>query len=184
MLASVVTPPANALGNERDSTVWGHIFAGQSSVKTFNATTTSGVHLESKSKFEVTYINFPAWAQSDIQAALDVWSANFQSSVPIKVEATWGRSQVYGLLGSARPGNYFNNFINAPDPTLWYPSALANALAFIAIGNNALIRRTAWLSKIFCGIKVPENLIANAITDVPIVANQNLFTNKPRERNR
>jgi hypothetical protein len=129
MLASVVAPPANALGNERDSTVWGHIFAGQSSVKTFNATTTSGAHLESKSKFEVTYNNFPAWAQSEIQAALDVWSANFQSSVPIKVEATWGRSQVYGLLGSARPGNYFNNFINAPDPTLWYPSALANALA-------------------------------------------------------
>ena len=129
MLASVVAPPANALGNERDSTVWGHIFAGQSSIRTFNATTTSGAHLESKSKFEVTYNNFPAWAQSDIQAALDVWSANFQSSVPIKVEATWGRSQVYGLLGSARPGNYFNNFINAPDPTLWYPSALANALA-------------------------------------------------------
>jgi hypothetical protein len=59
--------------------------------KTLNATTNSGAHLESKSKFEVTYNNFPAWAQSDIQAAVDVWSANFQSSVPIKVEATWGR---------------------------------------------------------------------------------------------
>ena len=129
LLTSVVTPPANALGNERDSNVWGHIFAGKASVKTYNATTTSGAHLESKSKFEVTYNNFPAWAQSEIQAAVDVWSANFQSSVPIKVEATWGRSQVYGLLGSARPGNYFNNFINAPDATLWYPSALANALA-------------------------------------------------------
>ena len=129
LLTSVLTPPANALGNERDSNVWGHIFAGKASVKTYNATTNSGAHLESKSKFEVTYNNFPAWAQSEIQAAVDVWSANFQSSVPIKVEATWGRSQVYGLLGSARPGNYFNNFINAPDPTLWYPSALANALA-------------------------------------------------------
>ena len=129
LLTSVLTPPANALGNERDSNVWGHIFAGKASVKTYNATTNSGAHLESKSKFEVTYNNFPAWAQSEIQAAVDVWSANFQSSVPIKVEATWGRSQVYGLLGSARPGNYFNNFINAPDATLWYPSALANALA-------------------------------------------------------
>jgi hypothetical protein len=47
-----------------------------------------------------------------------------------------GTIQVYGLLGSARPGNYFNNFINAPDATLWYPSALANALAGRDLDKN------------------------------------------------
>ena len=85
MLASLVAPPANALGNERDSTVWGHIFAGQSNVKTYNATTTGGAHLDAKSKFEVVYNNFPAWAQIEMQAAVDAWAANFQSTVPVKV---------------------------------------------------------------------------------------------------
>ena len=33
------------------------------------------------------------------------------------------------MLGSARPGDYFNDFDGAPDPDLWYPSALANKLA-------------------------------------------------------
>ena len=136
LLAPLFAPPATALVNERESTVWGHIFAGQTSVKTYNATSNSGSHLQEKSKIEVTYNNFPAWAQTDIQAAVDVWAANFESSVPIKVDATWGRSQVYGLLGSARPGNYFNNFVNAPDPTLWYPSALANALAGRDLDKN------------------------------------------------
>ena len=136
LLAPLFAPPATALVNERESTVWGHIFAGQSSVRTYNATTNSGSHLQEKSKIEVTYNNFPTWAQTDIQAAVDVWAANFESSVPIKVDATWGRSQVYGLLGSARPGNYFNNFVNAPDPTLWYPSALANALAGRDLDKN------------------------------------------------
>ena len=136
LLAPLFAPPATALVNERESTVWGHIFAGQTSVKTYNATSNSGSHLQEKSKIEVSYNNFPAWAQTDIQAAVDVWAANFESSVPIKVDATWGRSQVYGLLGSARPGNYFNNFVNAPDPTLWYPSALANALAGRDLDKN------------------------------------------------
>ena len=71
-----------------------------------------------------------------MQSAIDIWSANFASTVPITVDATWGRSAVYGILGSARPGNYFNNFVNAPDPTLWYPSALANALAGRDLDKN------------------------------------------------
>ena len=33
------------------------------------------------------------------------------------------------MLGSARPGSYYSGFDGAPDPSLWYPSALANALA-------------------------------------------------------
>ncbi|MEY3770158.1 MAG: hypothetical protein RL390_1022, partial [Actinomycetota bacterium] len=136
LLAPLFAPPASALFYERESTVWGHIFAGATNVQTYNATTNSGARLEAKSKFEVTYNNFPAWAQSEIQAAVDVWAANFKSNVPISVEATWGRSTVYGLLGSARPGNYFSNFVSAPDATLWYPSALANALAGRDLDKN------------------------------------------------
>ena len=134
--APLNAPSAIALVNERESTIWGHIFAGPTNIKSYNVNTNSGARLVEKSKFEVSYNNFPSWAQRDIQAAVDVWAANFDSSVPIKVEATWGRSAVYGLLGSARPGNYFNNFVNAPDATLWYPSALANALAGRDLDKN------------------------------------------------
>jgi len=141
LLAPLFAPPATALFNQRPATVWGHIYVGTNtdSPKIYNATTTKNPNspkLETKSKFEVTYNSFPTWAQRDVQAAIDVWAANFSSAVPIKVEATWGRSTVYGLLGSARPGDYFNNFINAPDPTLWYPSAMANALAGRDLDKN------------------------------------------------
>lgn len=140
LLAPLFAPPATALVNVRESTVWGHIFAGQTNDRNYNATYSTppkaSANLVEKSKFEVTYNNFPVWAQSEIQAAVDIWAANFESSVPIKVEATWGRSAVYGLLGSARPGNYFNSFVNTPDSTLWYPSALANALAGRDLDKN------------------------------------------------
>jgi hypothetical protein len=58
-----------------------------------------------------------------------VWSANFKSPVVVSVDASWGRSSSWGVLGSARPGSFFSAFSGAPDPSLWYASALANALA-------------------------------------------------------
>ena len=129
LISPFFAPPATALINERPATVWGHTFANPVPVKTLNDTTVGANNTDAKSKFDVTFNNFPQWAQKDIQSAVDIWAANFQSNVPITVEATWSRSTVYGLLGSARPGNYFNSFPNSPDATLWYPSALANALA-------------------------------------------------------
>lgn len=127
-LFTAPSAPALSLFHESASTTWGHTFAGipGSHVTT---TTSSGAHLEKQSTFIVNYNNFPEWAKADVQAAIDVWSANFASTVPISVEATWGRSSSAAILGSARPGNYFSSFKNAPDSTLWYPSALANAIA-------------------------------------------------------
>uniref|UniRef100_UPI0040497E87 fibronectin type III domain-containing protein n=1 Tax=Candidatus Planktophila sp. TaxID=2175601 RepID=UPI0040497E87 len=112
----------------RPATQWGNIYAGP-------ATTTQSTpkprvaYLETKAKFIVKYNNFPEWAKAKVQSAVDVWAANFESKVPIYIEATWGRAPSFEILGSARPGNYFSNFSGAPDPSLWYPSALANALA-------------------------------------------------------
>lgn len=131
VLAGVFTAPsAPALTsfNEIPSTVWGHTYAGNTSTKLI-ASTPPSANLEKQSNFIVTYNNFPEWAKADVQAAIDIWSANFPSTVPILVDATWGRSSSAGVLGSARPGNYFSNFKGAPDSTLWYPSALANAIA-------------------------------------------------------
>ena len=110
------------------STVWGHTYAGHESGTT-QSRPPKVAHLEQKSKFQVTYKNFPEWAKRDFQAAVDIWGANFASAVPISIEASWGRSTSIGVLGSARPGNYYAGFDGAPDPSLWYPSALANALA-------------------------------------------------------
>jgi len=130
-LLALLTPvQSHALSQfkEAPSTVWGNTYSG----KTTGTTQTRPpkvANIEQKSKFQVTYKNFPDWAKKDFQAAVDIWGANFASSVPIAIEATWGRSTSFGVLGSARPGNYFSGFDGAPDQSLWYPSALANALA-------------------------------------------------------
>ena len=128
---SLVATSAQAQVRVRPSTVWGHTLAGTSAVVT-NATTSKSLpsaNLEKLSKFAITYNSFPNWARAEVQSAINTWAVNFKSSVDITVSATWGRSANSDVLGSARPGSYFAGFIGAPDSTLWYPSALANALA-------------------------------------------------------
>ena len=134
----ISAPQAHALSiiHERASTVWGHTYAGPTT-KSLESTNTGGAHLAKQSTFIVTYNNFPTWAKNDVQAAIDVWSEYFASTVPINVDATWGPSSTSGILGSARPGNYFSGFTGAPEPTLWYPSALANALAGEDLDRNS-----------------------------------------------
>jgi len=128
---SLLAPTAQAQVRVRPSTVWGHTFAGNSApvANTTASKSSPSANLEKLSKFAVTYNSFPNWARAEVQAALDTWAANFKSSVDITVTATWGRSANSDVLGSARPGSYFAGFTGAPDSTLWYPSALANALA-------------------------------------------------------
>ena len=131
LIAGLITPlPVQALTPylQREATQWGHVYAGpNTSVK--QSPREKVAFVESKSKFIVNYKNFPDWAKKDFQAAVDVWSANFASTVPITIDATWTRIASFGVLGSARPGSYFSGFDKAPDSSLWYPSALANALA-------------------------------------------------------
>jgi hypothetical protein len=129
VLALLTTPTAPALTFKQiPATAWGHIYAGAEPV-TPQAQPAKSKNLEINSKFEVKYTNFPEWAKKEVQTSIDVWAANFKSSVVISVEASWGRSSSWGVLGSARPGSFFSGFTGAPDPSLWYPSALANALA-------------------------------------------------------
>lgn len=130
LAASVLwAPAANAITFKQiPATEWGHVYAGANAAVT-TASPTASKNLETKSKFEVKYNNFPEWAKKEVQAAIDVWSANFKSSVVISVDASWGRSSSWGVLGSARPGSFFSAFSGSPDPSLWYASAFANALA-------------------------------------------------------
>ena len=113
---------------QRPATHWGHTLAGPSTTSE-QQPRQKVAYLEAKSKFVINYKNFPAWAKRDFQAAADVWAANFISAVPVTIDASWIQIGAPNVLGSARPGSYFAAFDGAPDSTLWYPSALANALA-------------------------------------------------------
>ena len=121
-------PTAEALFLKVPGVQWGHIYAGTKPVATTTPRTKYAVGT-AKSSFNVTYNNFPDWAKKEVQGAVDIWSANFASTVPISVDASWGRSSSWGILGSARPVNFFSSFAGAPDSSLWYASALANALS-------------------------------------------------------
>ena len=128
-LTGLVAPAsAQSVVLVRPATQWGSVYAGPATTAKQGATP-KVAHLEKKAKFIVKYNNFPEWTKVQVQAAIDTWAENFDSKVPIYIDATWGRSSSFSVLGSARPGSYFANFSGAPDPSLWYPSALANALA-------------------------------------------------------
>ena len=129
LLASLFTGlPAEAAPLVAPSTIWGHTYATTAS-EVLSVPSTQPANLEKRSKFVVSYKNFPDWAKNQVQAAIDLWAVNFDSKVPINVDATWGRSSAADILGSARPDRYYAKFSGAPDSSLWYASALANALA-------------------------------------------------------
>ena len=92
-------------------------------------TTPQGKHVNVLSNFKVTYVNVPIAEQTAVQAAIDTWSDNWSSSVPVNVVANFVPEGTSGILASASPVSFFHNFTGAPDATLWYSSAMANALA-------------------------------------------------------
>jgi hypothetical protein len=130
VLLATLTPSVSAQSLYRyaPATQWGYIYAGPAA-NSASGTTPKSANLEKQSTIDVNYINFPDWAKKELQLAVDIWAANFQSKVAITIDATWSSSQSVAVLGSARPGGYFAGFSGAPDSSLWYPSGLANALA-------------------------------------------------------
>jgi Fibronectin type III domain len=85
--------------------------------------------LEKQSQFNINFNGVPEDYKPAIQAAVDVWSQNFKSQVPINIDALWERQNNPAVLAAASPGRFFSGFVGAPDPSLWYASAMANALA-------------------------------------------------------
>ena len=144
-LLATLTPSASAqsLFKYAPATQWGYTFAGPAA-KSPSEPVPKGANLEKQSTINVNYINFPDWAKKELQNAVDIWAANFQSKVVITIDATWSTSQSISVLGSARPGGYFAGFSGAPDSSLWYPSALANALA----GKDLDLRNAEMVIKI------------------------------------
>jgi hypothetical protein len=140
LLASLGIPTAEAISfRQVPATNWVHVLASDTEPTDLVRTTSPlspAKNLEAVSKFDVTYNNFPDWAKKEVQDSLDIWAANFRSTVPITVDATWERSKSENILGSARGGSYFSSFPGAPDPGLWYVSALANALSGKDLDKN------------------------------------------------
>ena len=108
---------------------WGYIYASGNSVSVQATPRLPSAKLEKKSNFLINFNTVPSLARPAVQAAVDIWSENFASTVPVNVNVKWGSSSSYGVLASASAKNNFSNFNGAPDKTLYYASALANALA-------------------------------------------------------
>ena len=130
--------PSQALTLEKVPAPWVNIYRAAASTSTNSATaphvastsaTPQGKHVNLLSNFKVTYTNVPIGEQTAVQAAIDTWSDNWSSTVPINVVANFVPEGTSGILASASPVSFFHNFAGAPDSTLWYSSAMANALA-------------------------------------------------------
>lgn len=66
------------------------------------------------------------------QHAADIWASTIDSSVPIRVGASFvplSCTESSAVLGSAGANDIFADFPGAPRPNTWYPSALASKLA-------------------------------------------------------
>jgi hypothetical protein len=131
--AFLVTPfstaPSNALGIKVAPANWGYIYASEKTVSVQSTPRAPSANLEKKSNFIINFNSVPDFARVPIQAAVDVWSENFSSTVPVNINITWGRAANYGILAAASAKSNYANFPNAPDKTLYYSAALANALS-------------------------------------------------------
>ena len=120
---------ADALQIKSAPANWGYIYASGKTASVQTVERNSSAYIEKKSNFIINFNTVPATAKVAVQAAVDTWSENFASAVPVNVNVTWSRASSYGILAAASAKNNYANFPGAPDKTLYYASALANALA-------------------------------------------------------
>jgi Secretion system C-terminal sorting domain len=84
--------------------------------------------VSARSSFEVDYTGFSAEAKAAFQSAVDVWESYLVSRVPIKVTAKFESINSTTLANSGSK-KVFKNFTSKAISDVWYPSALANAVA-------------------------------------------------------
>lgn len=88
-----------------------------------------------RAQFVVTYHGFSAAAQVSFQRAVDYWSTQVTSAVPITVDATY-TALGPGVLGSAGPGSLWRDFTGAPRAGTWYIDAVANKRSGTQLSAN------------------------------------------------
>ena len=131
LISSIITAPAHAVTQSVISVPakFVNYYKTYSGVFAQKAGTENSTNLDKQSQININFNLVPDEYKPAIQAAVDVWSQNFKSTVPINVETLWERQANPGVLAAASPGRFFNGFTGEPDSTLWYSSAMANALA-------------------------------------------------------
>lgn len=85
--------------------------------------------------FNVSYSNFPNDAKDAFQAAVDVWQSLLISKVPIKITAVWDAISS-STLATSGAKKVYKNFTNVPVKDVWYPSALAEAIAGVNLNGT------------------------------------------------
>ena len=141
LIFTLLTPAsAPALSfNSAPATQWGYIYGSGKFQNLIAPKNSQRVEVgKPRSKWQIEFVQVPDDAKSAFQYAVDIWASYFESSVPVDIEVHWEPSTINGVLGSARPGDYYNAFAGAPDPDLWYPSALANKLAGKDLAPNKI----------------------------------------------
>ena len=134
LIISLALPVSSATATtvKEISAGWSYTYAAPgvaSKIGSTSTPTSNTSHLNTASTINVSFQNVPAEEQIPIQAAINIWSDNWSSSTPVNVTASSQVETEPGVLASASAVNYFNNFSGAPDQTVWYSSAMANALS-------------------------------------------------------
>jgi hypothetical protein len=138
LFASLLSSPiqsANAYTVRSVPAPWIYTYAGGVSTSIQQQPKSPTANLEKKSNFVIDFNTVPANAKPAIQAAVDTWSENFASKIDVKVNISWARASNVGVLAAASSVSNFA-FPEAPDRTLFYASALANAIAGRDLDKN------------------------------------------------
>ena len=89
---------------------------------------TSNPYHRKGSNINVTYNGFTPEAQAAFAFAVKIWENELVSSVEIRINAEF-KVLGSGVLGSAGPNKFFGNIPGAPNSSIFYPSALADAIS-------------------------------------------------------
>lgn len=90
-----------------------------------------------RSKFIVTYIDFPDDAKLAFQKAVDIWQSIIVSDVPIRITAYWD-SLGRNVLGAANASTFYRDFPGAVKAATFYPVALAERMSHTNLnGSNS-----------------------------------------------
>jgi Secretion system C-terminal sorting domain len=80
------------------------------------------------SKIEVSYTDFPTEAKTAFQAAVEVWQRVLVSRETIKIKASW-EAISSTTLATSSANKVYRNFSSSAVQNVWYPAALAEAVA-------------------------------------------------------
>jgi hypothetical protein len=123
ILTTVASKPRAATEKQAAAPVT--VLAGPPGPQTFIQPVMPTVPQPEAATFRVTYFGFSPAARAAFQRAVNIWSRQVTSSVPITISAEFLPLGT-GVLGQAAPSFVWRDFPGAPRAGTWYADALAN----------------------------------------------------------